>query len=70
MLIVSVQEGSPAARQGLRAGDVIKMVGQTPVSTPEDVVREVKGIASAERQAVLLLVARGDQERFVAVKLA
>jgi serine protease Do len=70
VLIVSVQEGSPAARQGLRAGDVIKMVGQTPVSAPADVAREVKGIASAERQAVLLLVARGDQERFVAVKLA
>lgn len=53
----------------MRAGDIISMVGQIRVDTPEDVVREVKK-ASAKSKAVLLLVQREDREQFVALNLA
>ena len=69
MLILGVATNSPAEAKGLRVGDVISMVGQTPVDSPEDVVREVKK-ASSMSNAVLLLVQREDREQFVAVNLA
>lgn len=69
-VIVQVQPGSPAEAQGLQAGDVISMVGQTPVQQPQDVVREVKKATAAKREAVLFLVTRGDQEQFITLDLA
>lgn len=69
-LVVNVREDSPAAKKGLRVGDVIAMVGQTDVSTPRDVVREVEQAFEANSDVVLLLVTRGDNEHFVALNLA
>lgn len=69
-LVMNVREDSPAAKKGLRVGDVIAMVGQTDVSTPRDVVREVEQALETNADVVLLLVARGDNEHFVALNLA
>lgn len=69
-LIVGVRSDSPAAKKGLRAGDVIKMVGQKPVSAPKDVIDEVKKASVNKRDAVVLLVERNGDRRFVAIDLA
>lgn len=68
-LVVEVERGGPAARKRIRAGDVIIMVGQAPVSRPADVAKGVKRAAATEREAVLLLIDRNGDERFVAVPL-
>ena len=60
---------SPAAKKGLRTGDVIVMVGQQKVAQPDDVVREVEQAVSAKRDAVLLLVERRGDQHFVALSL-
>lgn len=70
VLIVGVRADSPAAQKGLRKGDVIKMVGQKPVSSPQDVVDEVKEASAKNRDAVVLLIERSGDARFVAVDLA
>ena len=67
VLIQEVMPSSPAARQGLRAGDIILKVGNAPVSTPQDVVGEVKKLKPAKRP-VLLLVQREGNQRYVALK--
>jgi len=69
-VVADVAPGSPAARKGLRAGDVIAMVGSKPVANPDDVVREVAKAREADRPTVLLKVVRGTQSRFVALGLA
>lgn len=69
-LIVGVRSDSPAAKKGLRAGDVIKMVGQKPVSNPQDVVDEVKEASAKKRDAIVLLIERSGDAQFVAVELA
>jgi serine protease Do len=69
-VVAQVAPGSPAARKGLRPGDVIAMVGQQPVASPEDVVREVDRAREADRPSVLLKVVRGGQSRYVALGLA
>jgi serine protease Do len=69
-LVTGVEPGSAAAQTGLRAGDVLVMVGQTPVSGPEDAAREIEESVSRERDRVLLQVARGNERRFVVVPVA
>ncbi len=67
VVIVDVERNSPAAREGLRAGDVIKRVGNKTVSTPEEVIKALED--QAKRKAVLLLISRQGNDRFVAVPL-
>ncbi len=59
------QAGGPAARAGIRSGDVILAVNASPVSNPEDLQRLI-GAAPAQ---VALLIKRDNAEIYVPVKL-
>lgn len=69
VLIVDVANNSPAAKHGLKRGDIISRIGQTKVTKPDEVVSEVKRAAKEERKMVLLLIKRDGVSRFVAVPL-
>ena len=66
--IAEVAPGSPAARNGLRPGDVIVRAGNATVNDPDDIAGAVRSAAS-EDKPVLLLVERGDHRRYVAIDL-
>ena len=66
-LIVDVKGGSPAADAGFNPGDVIVKVGDKTVSGPRDVVEGVQAANKEKRKAVLFLVQRGNNQRFVAL---
>ncbi|WP_308123306.1 ABC transporter permease [Modestobacter marinus] len=57
--LVSVQEGSPAADAGLRAGDVITAVGDRPITTSTELTAAVRSAKPGD--TVTLTVRRGDQ---------
>jgi serine protease Do len=69
-LVGNVTPGSPAARRGLRPGDVILGVGQEAVSAPAEVVEEVARLRENERPSVVFQIARGGESRFLAIPLA
>ncbi len=70
VLVTSVEGGSPAAKAGIRAGNLINMVGQEQVKTPDQVVDKVREAVLAKRSSVLLLLEQEGEKRFIAVKFA
>ncbi len=68
VLVSEVATGGPAEEKGVRPGDVIVEVGQTPVTTPEEVSERVAEELSAGRTSVLFLIQSGGDLRFVPLK--
>jgi serine protease Do len=69
VVITGVQPGSPAATKGLRQGDVIIEADRKQVSDPKMVADAVREAAERGDEAILLLVKRDGQDRFVALEL-
>lgn len=67
--IDSVDENTDAAEKGLRKGDVIVEVNSQKVNRPADIDKHVKSAKKRGRKAVLMVVKRGEQRRFIAVQL-
>ncbi|HTK47233.1 MAG TPA: PDZ domain-containing protein [Gemmatimonadaceae bacterium] len=62
--VTDVRRDSPAARAGLRAGDLLVRVGETPVTSPADADR-LLAEASASRRPTLVVFERDDGEHGV-----
>jgi len=60
VVITAADANSDAAQKGLRAGDIILSVNQSPTATPEAVVAAVEAARRAGRRTVLLQVRRGN----------
>ncbi|MGZ6007218.1 MAG: PDZ domain-containing protein, partial [Rhizomicrobium sp.] len=66
---IDVAADSPAADKNIRAGDVIVQVQGVPVKTPGDVTSRIAADRKAGKKVELLLVNRGGDLAYVAVKL-
>ena len=67
VVVTEVVEGSPAAERGLEPGDVIRRINQKPIARIADLIDGVNEVRDQEKSSFLLLVRRGDRERFVAM---
>ena len=70
VLVAGVEAGSPASKAGIQEGQVINMVGQQTVKSPQDVIDQVQLAANEEKSAVLLMVEQNGMQRFIAVRFA
>ncbi len=66
VLVVEVQPGSPADQVGIEPADVIREINQRPVSNVKEFERATRQGRRGDR--ILLLVQRGDNAVFFAVK--
>ncbi|MBI4526461.1 MAG: DegQ family serine endoprotease [Deltaproteobacteria bacterium] len=66
VLVVEVQQGSPADHAGIETGDVIREVNQRPVNTVKDFEKSLKQNRRGDR--VLLFIQRGENAVFFALK--
>jgi len=69
VVITAVDADSDAAEKGLRPGNVIVEVNQTPVSAAADVSKALDQARDSGRSSVLLLVQREGSMSFLALKL-
>jgi serine protease Do len=69
VLVTDVAADSPAADKNLRAGDVIVQVQGVAVKTPDDVANQVNAVRKTGKNVVAMLVNRGGDVTYVAVKL-
>ena len=69
VLVTDVTPESPAAEKNFRAGDVIVQVSGQNVRTPADVLQHIDADAKAGKKVELMLVNRGGDLAYVAVKL-
>ncbi|MGK9165301.1 DegQ family serine endoprotease [Inquilinus limosus] len=69
VLVTGTREDGPARETGVGPGDVIVRVGSEAVKTPSEVAKQVKAAKEADRNAVMLLINRQGDQRFVALKL-
>jgi len=71
VVVASVMPGSPAAKQGIRAGDVILEVDGAFVDQPEAAVAAIRQSSSKSGKAPVLLLVKNDRgQRFVALNIA
>tara|TARA_R100000005_G_scaffold91715_1_gene64353 strand:+ start:9155 stop:10666 length:1512 start_codon:yes stop_codon:yes gene_type:complete len=69
VLVTDVQQNSEAAEKGIRPGDVITEAQLEPVTTPDQIKGRLAEIEKSDKKSVLLLLKRGDNSRFIALKL-
>jgi serine protease Do len=67
VVVVGVEDDSPAAEKGLQAGDVIVTVGGENVGSVSDVEDGINAAQKSGRDAVLFRVQREDGSRFIGV---
>ena len=67
-LVTDVESTGPAAKKGIQVGDVIVEVAQEAVDSPEAAKSKIDAAQKDGRSSVLLLVNRGGDVRFVAVR--
>lgn len=69
VIITAVKQGSAAAERGLSRGELIKKVGNTEVTEPEEVNNAIVGAMDADKKSILLLVERDSRVRYVVIPL-
>ena len=70
VVVTQVSPGSPADAKEIEPGDVIESVDSKPVREPRQVLDALRKARALGGRGVLLLIARGDEQLFVAVPLA
>ncbi|RKZ36230.1 MAG: serine protease [Gammaproteobacteria bacterium] len=69
-LVVEVDRDSPAARNGVRPGDVIVRFDRQEVKNPEDVTTALRSARESKRKHIPVLVNRRGNQHFVTLPLA
>ncbi len=69
VVVTDVAPDGPAAARGLKPGDVIVEVQQEPVSSADDVTKQLQKYRKQNRKTVLMLIQSGEGMRWVPVPL-
>lgn len=70
VMIMGVEPSSPAASQGLSAGDIVVAANTVAVTSPDELAGQLSRAARAGRGHVLLEVMRGGERSLIAVPLS
>lgn len=69
VIISDVEAGSDALAKGIREGDIIAEVAQSPVGKPDDVIKKIMGAKESGKKSVLFVLYTKGELRFVALRI-
>jgi len=69
VVVSSVRPDSPAEQTGIRPGDVVVRIDNTPVQSPSDATEAVKKAVKAGKKSVAVLINRNGTNQFVPIPL-
>ncbi|MGB8842803.1 MAG: Do family serine endopeptidase [Aliidongia sp.] len=69
VIVTDVAKGGPAGDRDIKPGDIIVEAAEQEVKHPDDLVKRVEEAKKAGRKSVLLLVDRGGELHFVAIRI-
>jgi serine protease Do len=69
VVVAKVQPGSRADESGIQSGDLIQRIGNEPVSTPSELVRQIHQAEHENKEAVPVLVTRNGTTYYLALQL-
>ncbi len=69
VVVTSVDDNSPIADRGIQPGDIILKLQNEAIASPADVQKQIDALKKQGKKSALMLVARGDEQRFVPVPI-
>lgn len=66
-LVARVDDGTPAAKAGIRSGDVITTLGGKPVASPRDLSRMVADLVPGEKEGLTVWRDGGDRDLAITI---
>ena len=69
VIIVSINQNSPAASRGILVGDIIQKVDQVEINNSNEIIDLIKEAKKNKRSSILFLIKRGLNVRFIAIPI-
>ena len=69
VVVVGVNDNSPAAERGIKPGDIIQKVDQVDINTSKEILKLVDEAKNKNKSSILFLIKRGLNVRFIALPI-
>ena len=69
VVVVGVNDNSPAAERGIKPGDIIQKVDQVDINTSNEILKVVDEAKNKKKSSILFLIKRGLNVRFIALPI-
>ena len=69
VVVVGVNDNSPAAERGIKPGDIIQKVDQVDINTSKEILKVVDEAKNNKKSSILFLIKRGLNARFIALPI-
>jgi len=69
VVVVGVNDNSPAAERGIKPGDIIQKVDQVDINTSKEILMVVDEAKNKKKSSILFLIKRGLNVRFIALPI-
>ena len=69
VVVVGVNDNSPAAERGIKPGDIIQKVDQVDINTSKEILKVVDEAKNKNKSSILFLIKRGLNARFIALPI-
>ena len=69
VVVVGVNDNSPAAERGIKPGDIIQKVDQVDINTSKEILKLVDEARNKKKSSILFLIKRGLNARFIALPI-